>query len=59
MGGKEIQIMEQANVAQYDSNSVELIREEILIDKVVEEAKIAVPDPQVKVGYRSFKGPIP
>ena len=37
--------MEKADIAQYESNSVELIREEILIDKVVEEAKIAVPDP--------------
>tara|TARA_B110000881_G_C18545737_1_gene501098 strand:+ start:117 stop:257 length:141 start_codon:yes stop_codon:yes gene_type:complete len=37
--------MEQSDVAQYESNSVELIQEEILTDKVVEEAKKEVPDP--------------
>jgi len=42
--------MEQSDVAQYESNSVELIQEEILTDQVIEEAKTEVPDPQVKTG---------
>jgi len=42
--------MEQADISQCEANSVELIQEEILIDTLVEEVKIAVPDPQVKVG---------
>lgn len=42
--------MEQADIAQYESNSVELIGDEILIDKLVEVQEISSLDPQVKVG---------